>query len=145
MGDKVGENPAARSAAFFLLSAKNGRGGGCSNTPPPPSRAKVNGIERIWCLLKIKIYYSHNIDNISTSQSVYNSAFCLLWKIKRKHGVNTNLPHNIILLGDFNSGNTYLDSKFTSHSPITPLEIALHDEFRTLNLNNLSLNQHDIQ
>ena len=26
MGDKVGENPAARSAAVFLLSAKNRRG-----------------------------------------------------------------------------------------------------------------------
>ena len=41
MGGKVGENPAARSAAVFSLSSKNLRGGGGSNAPPP-SRARVN-------------------------------------------------------------------------------------------------------
>ena len=46
-------------------------------------------------------------------------------------------PDNILILGDFNAGNTYLDPRFANHSPITPLEIALHDEFVTLNLKQL--------
>ena len=46
MGDKVGENPAARSAAVFLLSAKNRRGGG-RDVQTPPSRAKVNAKLRV--------------------------------------------------------------------------------------------------
>ena len=46
-------------------------------------------------------------------------------------------PDNILILGDFNAGNIYLDSKFTAHSPITPLEVNLHDEFLTLNLKQL--------
>ena len=44
MGDKVGENPAACSAAVFLLSAKNRRGGGVET---PPSRAKVKSDENM--------------------------------------------------------------------------------------------------
>ena len=46
MGDKVGENPAARSAAVFLLFAKNRRG------QTPPSRAKDNNL-LTGCAIKI--------------------------------------------------------------------------------------------
>ena len=46
-------------------------------------------------------------------------------------------PDNILILGDFNAGNIYLDSIFTAHSPITPLEVNLHDKFQTLNLKQL--------
>ena len=39
MGSKVGEKPAARSAAVFSLSSKNLRGGGAFKRPPPQQGA----------------------------------------------------------------------------------------------------------
>ena len=46
-------------------------------------------------------------------------------------------PDNIIILGDLNAGNTFLDQRFLNHSPITPYEISLHDELFALNLKQL--------
>ena len=46
-------------------------------------------------------------------------------------------PDNIIILGDLNAGNTFLDKKYTNHSPFTPYELNLHDELSTLNLKQL--------
>ena len=52
MGGKVGENPAARSAAVFSLSSKNLRGGAFKR--PPPSRARVKK-QLILCFDETKI------------------------------------------------------------------------------------------
>ena len=46
-------------------------------------------------------------------------------------------PDNILILGDLNAGNTFLDQRFSNHSPITSHETALHDELFALNLKQL--------
>ena len=48
------------------------------------------------------------------------------------------LPHSqIILMGDFNLGNSYLLPTYTNHSPITGLEMQLESELRSLQLTQL--------
>lgn len=46
-------------------------------------------------------------------------------------------PDNIIILGDFNAGNTFLDPAFINHSDITAYEILLHVQFFTSNMKQL--------
>ena len=46
-------------------------------------------------------------------------------------------PDNIVILGDFNGGNTFLDQTFSNYSPIKPYELALHDEISSSNLEQL--------
>ena len=49
----------------------------------------------------------------------------------------TYSPDSIIMLGDFNAGNTYLDSKLKNHSTILPYEILLRDTFWVSNMEQL--------
>ena len=77
------------------------------------------------------------------SSSHYSS---LLAKLSQTIALaQTYSPRNIIILDDFDAGNTFIDPKFTNHSPIMPYESALHDEITSANFEQLITQQHDIQ
>ena len=97
-----------------------------------------DGLEWIWCLIKIKnitlaicsLYIPPNLTapEHSTFLEKLNESLSM---------AQLYSPDNIIILGDLNAGNTFLDQKFLNHSPITPYEISLHDEIFALNLKQL--------
>ena len=91
---------------------------------------ELEGLEWVWCLIKIQqttlivctIYVPPKL-----SSSQHNA---LIDKLNESILIaQTYSPDNIIMLGDFNAGNTYLDPIFTNHSDIAPYEIMLHDYF----------------
>ena len=92
-------------------------------------------VEWIWCLVKIKqitliICTVYVPPNPSSSQYP-------LFLSKLSDSIvlaQAYAPHNILLLGDFNAGNTFLDPRFTNHSPLSPFEFALHDEILACNM-----------
>ena len=97
-----------------------------------------DGLEWIWCLIKIKNICSLYIPPNLTAPE--HSTF--LEKLNESLSMNETKPQlyspdNIIILGDLNAGNTFLDQRFLNHSPITPYEISLHDEIFALNLKQL--------
>ena len=99
---------------------------------------EIDGIEWIWCLIKIKsitlIICSLYLPPKSTTNqhSEFLQKFSECITLAELHS-----PDNILILGDFNAGNTFLNPKFTNHSQITPNETALHDEVFSLNLKQL--------
>ena len=92
----------------------------------------------MWCLLKIQqttliICTIYVLPHWPSSQ--YHDLID-----KSKEGIalaQTCSPDNIILPGDFNTGNTYLDPKIPNHGAITPYEIMLQDQFFASNLKQL--------
>ena len=97
-----------------------------------------DGLEWIWCLIKIKnitlvicsLYIPPNLTapEHSTFLEKLNESLSM---------AQLYSPDSIIILGDLNAGNTFLDQKILNHSPITPYEISLHDELFALNLKQL--------
>ena len=99
---------------------------------------EADGLEWIWCLIKIKsvtliictIYVPPNLSSTQHSD--------LFEKLNESVSLaQLYSPDNILILGDLNAGNTFLDPKFSNHSPITPYENYLNDELLTLNLSQL--------
>lgn len=92
-------------------------------------------LEWVWCLVKIKqttliICSLYMPPNQSSSQ--YST---FLNKLTDSIALaQAYAPHNIFILGDFNAGNTFLETKFTNHSPLMPFESALHDEILACDL-----------
>ena len=99
---------------------------------------EISGVEWIWCLVKVKhttliicsIYVPPNLS--SEQYSLVTSKLSESISAAQIYG-----PDNIIILGDFNAGNTFLDSKFSNHSPLIPYESILHDEILSSNLEQL--------
>ena len=102
------------------------------------SNLETEGLEWIWCLVKIKsvtiiICTIYMPPNLSSNQ--YST---FLEKLSESVSLaQLYSPDNIIILGDLNAGNTFLDNEFVNHSPITSYELNLHDELSTLNLKQL--------
>ena len=99
---------------------------------------ELDGLEWVWCLLKIQrttliICTIYVPPHFSSSQH-----HDLIDKLNEGIALaQTYSPDNIILLGDFNAGNTYLDPTIPNHSAITPYEIMLQDQFFASNLKQL--------
>ena len=102
------------------------------------SHLETPGIEWIWCLVKVKqttliicsVYVPPNLPSDQCSFVITKLAESTL-------AAQLYAPDNIVILGDFNAGNTFLHPTFSNHSPLMPYEIALHDEILSLNLEQL--------
>ena len=92
-------------------------------------------LEWVWCLVKSKqttfiICSLYMPPNQSSSQySTFLNKLTDSISLAQAYA-----PHNIFILGDFNAGNTFLETKFTNHSPLMPFESALHDEILACDL-----------
>ena len=99
---------------------------------------ELEDVEWVWCLLKIQkttlllcsVYVPPNLS--SSQYSLFLNRLTESISLAQMHS-----PDNIIILGDFNAGNTFLDPKFLNRSPLTPYEIALHDEIVASNFEQL--------
>ena len=99
---------------------------------------ELNDVEWVWCLLKMQkttllicsVYVPPNLSSLQYSLFLNRMTESISL-------AQTYSPDNIILLGDFNAGNTFLDPKFLNHSPLTPYEIALNEEIVAHNLEQL--------
>ena len=99
---------------------------------------ELDDVEWVWCLLKIQkttlllcsVYVPPNLS--SSQYSLFLNRLTESISLAQIHS-----PDNIMILGDFNAGNTFLDPKFQNHSPLTPYEIALHDEIVAYNFEQL--------
>ena len=96
------------------------------------------GVEWVWCLVKVKqktliicsVYVPPNLPLDQYSLFIVKLSENIL-------AAQLYAPDNIVILGDFNAGNTFLHPKFSNHSPLQPCEIALHDEILSSNLEQL--------
>ena len=99
---------------------------------------ETTGVEWVWCLVKVKfttllicsMYVPPNLSSEQYSLVIAKLSESIL-------AAEVYAPDNIIILGDFNAGNTFLDPKFSKHSPLTHYEFALHDEILSSNLEQL--------
>ena len=96
------------------------------------------GVEWIWCLVKIRkttlvICSVYVPPNLSSDQY----SFVTTKLSENTLAAQLYAPDNIVILGDFNAGNSFLHPTFTNHSPLTPYETALHDEILSINLKQL--------
>ena len=99
---------------------------------------ELSDVEWVWCLLKIQkttlllcsVYVPPNLT--SSQYSLFINKLTESISLAQTYS-----PDNIIILGDFNAGNTFLDPKFLNHSPLTPYEITLHDEILAYNFDQL--------
>ena len=99
---------------------------------------EIGEIEWVWCLVKIKrstiiictLYLPPNLSSVqhATFFEKLNESFALAQAFS---------PDNILILGDFNAGNTFLSPDFPCHSPISSYEICLQEEFAALNFTQL--------
>ena len=102
------------------------------------SHLETPGVESVWCLVKVKqttllicsVYVPPNLSSDQYSLLIVKLSESIL-------SAQLYAPDNIVIIGDFNAGNTFLHPMFTNHSPLLPYEIALHDEILSLNLEQL--------
>ena len=99
---------------------------------------ELNGIEWIWCLVKIKkislvICAVYVPPNMSSGQyQTFLNKLTESMTLAQAHS-----PNNIIILGDFNAGNTFISQKYKNHSPLSSYESNLHDVILTSNFEQL--------
>ena len=99
---------------------------------------ELSDIEWIWCLVKIKsftviISVVYLPPNLSSAQHAN-----FFEKLQESSALALAMaPDNIIIMGDFNGGNTFLSSEFPLHSPISQYETRLKDEMSVLNFTQL--------
>ena len=99
---------------------------------------EISGVEWIWCLVKVN-HATLIICSIYIPPNLSSEQYSLVTS-KLSESISAAqiyCPDNIIILGDFNAGNTFLDSKFSNHSPLIPYENRLHDEILSSNLEQL--------